>query len=195
MYRKEIVKLGYLHPNVNIIIVHHIGRFTLKNLYSFYTKKMLELEKDAVYYPVECMTETFCKENRVQDITDCRVVTMNQDKINLYLTKSKMISEYVPDLITKEEYVKEYNALYPDIEKRIRFMLLMQDTGKYCFILLEDKRVLEINENQYYLVGKLNGNDLKELVMMLYEHTQQERKNMIQIRTSDCRDCKFLHIS
>ena len=71
----------------------------------------------------------------------------------------------------------------------------MQDTGKYCFILLEDKRVLEINENQYYLVGKLNGNDLKELVMMLYEYTQQERKNMIQIRTSDCRDCKFLHIS
>lgn len=186
MYRKEIVKLGYLHPNVNIIIVHHIGRFTLKNLYSFYTKKMLELEKDAVYYPVECMTETFCKDNRVQDITDCKVVTMNQ---------SKMISEYVPDLITKEEYVKEYTALYPDIEKRIRFMLLMQDTGKYCFILLEDKRVLEINENQYYLVGKLNGNDLKELVMMLYEYTQQERKNMIQIRTSDCRDCKFLHIS
>ena len=194
MYRKEIVKLGYLHPNVNIIIVHHIGRFTLKNLYSFYTKKMLELEKDAVYYPVGCMTETFCKGNRVQDITDCKVITMNQSKINLYLTKSKMI-EYVPDLITKEEYVKEYNALYPDIEKRIRFMLLMQDTGKYCFILLEDKRVLEINENQYYLVGKLNGNDLKELVMMLYEYTQQERKNMIQIRTSDCRDCKFLHIS
>lgn len=105
-----------------------------------------------------------------------------------------MISEYVPDLITKEEYVKEYTALYPDIEKRIRFMLLMQDTGKYCFILLEDKMVLEINENQYYLVGKLNGNDLKELVMMLYEYTKQERKNMIQIKTSDLRGRKFLHI-
>ena len=147
-----------------------------------------------MYYPVECMTETFCKDNRVQDITDCKVITMNQSKINLYLTKSKMISEYVPDLITKDEYIKEYNELYPDIEKRIRFMLLMQDTGKYCFILLEDKRVLEINENQYYLVGKLNENDLKELVMMLYEYTQQERKNMIQIKTSDLRGSKFLHI-
>ena len=114
MYRKEIVKLGYLHPNVNIIILHHIGRFTLKNLYSFYTKKMLELEKDAVYYPVECMTETFCKDNRVKDITDCKVVTMNQSKINLYLTKSKMISEYVPDLITKNEYLKEYRFVKKD---------------------------------------------------------------------------------
>lgn len=195
MYRKEIVKLGYLRPNVDIIIFHHIGRFTLKNLYSFYTKKMLELEKDAVYYPVECMTETFCKGNRVKDITDCKIVTMNQGKINLYLTKSKMISEYMPDLITKEEYLKEYNELYQEIEKRIRLMLLMQDTGKYCFVLLEDKRILEIKENQYYLVGKLNGNNLKELVMLLYEYTKQERKNMIQIRTSDCRDCKFLHIS
>ena len=34
----------------------------------------------------------------------------------------------------------------------------------------------------------------QELVMMLYEHTQQERKNMIQIKTSDLRGSKFLHI-
>ena len=194
MYRKEIVKLGYLHPNVNIIILHHIGRFTLKNLYSFYTKKMLELEKDAVYYPVECMTETFCKDNRVQDITDCKVVTMNQSKINLYLTKSKMISEYVPDLITKDEYVKEYKEIYPAIEQKLKFMLWTHNTGEYSFVLLADNRVVEKKDSQYYLVGKLNGNDLKELVMMLYEYTQQERKNMIQIKTSDLRGSKFLHI-
>ena len=188
----EVVKFGYMHPNVNMVLFNHLGRFTLKNIYSFYIENLVE--KDAMYYPVKCMTETFSMINRVKDLRDCRVVKMKQNKINLYLTKSKMISEYVPDLITKEEYVKEYNAIYPDIEKRIRFMLLMQDTGKYCFILLEDKRVLEINENQYYLVGKLNGNDLKELVMMLYDYTQQGRKNRIQIKTSDLRGSKFLHI-
>lgn len=181
-----------MHPNVNMVLFNQLGRFTLKNLYSFYTENWVE--KDAMYYPVKCMTETFSMTNRVKDLRDCRVVKMKQNKINLYLTKSKMIGEYVPDILTKEEYVKEYKEIYPAIEKKLKFMLWTYTTGEYSFVLLADNRVLEKKDSQYYLVGKLKGKDVKELVMMLYEYTQQERKNMIQIRALDLRGSKFLHI-
>lgn len=60
------------------------------------------------------MTETFRMTNRVKDLRDCRVVKMKQNKINLYLTKSKMIGEYVPNILTKEEYLKEYRFVKKD---------------------------------------------------------------------------------
>lgn len=193
MVKKEVVKLGYVHPNVNMVLFHHLGRFTLKNLYSFYTENWIE--KDALYYPIECMNETFRIINSVKVITECKVVKMQQNKINLYLTKSKMIGEYVPDILTKEEYVKEYKEIYPAIEQKLKFMIWTHNTGDYRFVLLTDNRVLEKKESQYYLVGTLKEKDVKELVMMLYEYTQQERKNMIQIRALDLRGSKVLQIS
>lgn len=190
----KVVKLGYLRPDVNLILFNHIGSFTLKNLYRFYTDKNIG-ETDLVYYPVESMKESFFLGSRIKDISDCKIVPMKQEEINRYMLKSKMVDSSVPDIITKEEYIKEYKSIFPEIEQRLEFLLFNRKSGNYQFVLLADNRVLEKIENKYYYVITLKEKDFKELITFLYVYTTKDKKKEVKVSALELRGSRCLFVS